>query len=45
MRKFFASKLILIFNHFLYSPDLAPRNYFLFSKLKMKLKKKQFNTI
>jgi len=45
VRKFLASKLILIFNHSLYSPDLASCNYFLFSKLKIKLKKKQFITI
>jgi len=34
MRKFLASKLVLILNHFLYSSDLALCDYFLFPKIK-----------
>jgi len=35
----------LVFNHSPYLSDLAPCDYFLFPKLKMKLNGKQFNTI
>jgi hypothetical protein len=31
--------------HPLYSPDLAPCNFFLFPKMKLKLKGRQFDTI
>jgi hypothetical protein len=30
--------------HPLYSPDLAPRDFFLFSKIKLKLKGRRFDT-
>jgi len=45
VRKFLASKSVLIFNYSPYSPDLALCDYFLFPKLKTKLKGKQFDTI
>jgi len=44
VRKFLASKSVLVLNHFPYLL-LAPYDYFLFPKLKMKLKGKQFDTI
>jgi len=45
MSKFLAFKSILIFNHSSYLPDLALYGHFLFLKLKIKLKGKQFDII
>jgi len=42
---FLASKSVLILNHSPYSSNLASCDYFLFPKLKMKLKGKQFDII
>ena len=45
VRNFLASKGVVVLDHPPYSPDLAPCDYFLFPKLKMKPKGKRFDTI
>jgi histone-lysine N-methyltransferase SETMAR len=41
--RFLTPKNFTTFHHPPYSPDLSPTNYFLFSKLKMKLKGLKFS--
>ena len=43
--QFLAKNKIAVISHPLYSPDLAPRDIFLFPKLKLKLEGRQFDTI
>ena len=43
--KFLAKNKIAVIPHPLYSPDLAPCDFFLFSKMKLKLKGRRFDTI
>jgi len=40
-----AKNKIAVIPHPQYSPDLAPCNFFLFTKMKLKLKGRRFNTI
>jgi transposase len=42
IRDFLTPKNVTTLYHHLYSPDLFPSDYFLFPKLKMKLKELQF---
>ena len=44
-RRFLTDNNISVVPHPPYSPDLAPRNIFLFPKLKMKLKGRRFQTV
>jgi hypothetical protein len=44
-QQFLAKNKIAVILHPLYSPDLAPCDFFLFSKLKLKLKGRRFDTI
>jgi hypothetical protein len=43
--QFLAKNKIAVIPHPLYSPDLAPCDFFLFPKLKLKLKGRQFDAI
>jgi hypothetical protein len=42
VREFLASKQITVLEHPIYSPDLAPSDYFLFLKIKEVLKGRAF---
>ena len=44
-QQFVAKNKIAVIPHPLYSPDLAPCDFFLFSKMKLKLKGRRFDTI
>jgi histone-lysine N-methyltransferase SETMAR len=44
-QKFLAKQKIDVIPHPPYSPDLAPYDFFLFPKMKLKLKGRQFDTI
>jgi len=44
-QKFLAKNKMAVIPHPLYSPDLAPCEFFLFSKMKLKLKGRRFDTI
>jgi len=44
-QKFLAANKIPVFPHPLYSPDLEPCDFFLFPKMKFKLKGRRFDTI
>ena len=43
MREFLATKQITVLEHPAYSPDLAPRDFFLFTKIKEILKGRHFD--
>jgi hypothetical protein len=43
--QFLASTNTTVIPHPLYSPDFAPCDFFLFSKMKFKLKMRRFNSI
>ena len=45
LREFLATKQITVLEHPAYSPDLAPSNFFLFSKIKEILKGRHFDDI
>lgn len=45
VRQFLASKNITVIPHPPYSPDLAPCDYFLFPKLKSRMKGRRFDTV
>lgn len=45
VRKFLMKKNVVVLNHSPYSPDLAPADYFLFPKLKLKLKGRRFEDV
>ncbi len=45
IRQFLAKKSITVLPHPLYSPDLAPVDYFLFLRLKIHLKGHQFDDV
>ena len=45
MREFIATKQITVLEHPSYSPDLAPSDFFLFSKIKKILKGRHFDDI
>ena len=45
MRKFLATKQIIVLEHLAYSPDLAPCDFFLFPKIKEILKGRHFDDI
>jgi hypothetical protein len=44
VQEFLAKKKMAV-SHPLYLPDLAPPNFFLFPKMKIKLKGKRFDTV
>jgi transposase len=45
VRQFLASKNTIVIPHPLYSPDLAPCDFFLFPNMKFRLKGRHFDTI
>ena len=45
VKKFLANRTVAVLHHPLYSPDLAPADYFLFPKLKFSLKGRYFQTV
>jgi hypothetical protein len=45
VREFLATKLITVFEHPAYSPDLVPNYFFLFQKIKETLKGRHFDDI
>ena len=45
IRQFLTQKQVATLNHILYSPDLSPPNYFLFSKVKLQPKSTRFDSI
>jgi transposase len=44
-KQFLAKHKMAVIPHPPYSPDLAPRDFFLFPKMKLKLKGRRFDTI
>jgi hypothetical protein len=45
VQRFLATKNMAVVSHPIYSPDLAPCNFFLFPKIKMRLKGRRFNDV
>jgi len=45
VKKFLANRNVAVLHHPSYSPDLAPADYFLFSKLKFSLKGRHFQRV
>jgi len=45
IKKFLSNRKVAVLHHPPYSPDLAPADYFLFPKLKLSLKGRNFQTV